>query len=56
MDASYASRAWRPTRYRYRLWGCEMGIRFRVVKLRQKPGPDLLCVAVPVDRFGLGHS
>ncbi len=29
-----ASRAWRPTRYRYRLWGCEMGIRFRVVKLR----------------------
>ena len=29
-----ASRAWRPTRYRYCLWGCEMGIRFRVVKLR----------------------
>jgi hypothetical protein len=29
-----ASRAWRPTRYRYRLWGCEVGIRFRVVKLR----------------------
>src|SRR6266702_1824267 len=29
-----ASHAWRPTRYRYRLWGCEMGIRFRVVKLR----------------------
>lgn len=28
------SHAWRPTQYRYRLWGCEMGIRFRVVKLR----------------------
>jgi hypothetical protein len=27
------SRAWRPRRYRYRLWGCEMGLRCRVVKL-----------------------
>jgi hypothetical protein len=33
-----ASRTWRPTRYRYSLWGCRVGIEFPVVKLRDYTG------------------